>query len=245
MKKSLIEKKSKKTKATDTISGAMLLAHQLLSTLTAMKWSLKMLNEGDFGQMSGEQKDIVGKIDERNDLLISLANRVLHTSKLEDGEYCCNLALVAMESVVNSVMGHYKEEAAKKGVSLEFKKIAGKIPILMADEEMLKIAVQNILDNAIKYTPKGGAIQVSLDSDLKNVELKVQDTGMGVPQNQKSHLFHKFFRADNAMKLNPVGSGLGLFITKKIVGGHGGKIWVDSKENKGSTFYISLPAGND
>lgn len=239
MPKKLFKTQNKKT--TNTVSGAMLLSHQLISTLTAMKWSLKMLKDGDFGQMNTEQNDIVGKIDERNDMLISLANRVLHTSKMESGQYCCNQGLVAMENVVNSVMEYCKKGAAKKGINMEFKKPAEKMPILMADGEMLGIAVQNIFDNAIKYTPAKGSIIVSLGSEGKNVELKVQDSGIGVPQQQKDRLFHKFFRADNAIKSNPVGSGLGLFISKSIVQAHGGKIWFDSKENEGSAFYISLP----
>jgi len=225
----------------EAISGAMLLSHQLMSTLTAMKWSLKMLTQGDFGAMTKEQQDIVGKIDQRNDLLISLANRVLHTSKLEDEKYCCNLASVNIETIISSTMGYSKESATKKGVNLEFKRLTEKIPALRADEEMLKIAVQNLFDNAIKYTPAGGKVTVFLDSDGKNVEFKIQDSGIGVPEKQKGRLFHKFFRADNAIKLNPVGSGLGLFISKNIIGAHGGKMGFDSKENKGSAFYFSLP----
>lgn len=244
MKKTLPKKhpKAHGKSVTDTISGATLLSHQLMSTLTAMKWSLKMLREGDFGAMSKEQKDIMGKIDQCNDLLISLADRVLHTSKLEDEKYCCNQGLVNIESIVNSTMEYCKEGAGTKNIVMEFKKPAKRMPALIADEEMLKIAIQNIFDNAIKYTPMGGKIKISLNSNGRNIELGVQDSGIGVPQKQRKGLFHKFFRADNAVKLNPVGSGLGLFICKNIVQAHHGKIWFDSKENEGSTFYISLPA---
>ncbi|MSU60519.1 MAG: HAMP domain-containing histidine kinase [Candidatus Staskawiczbacteria bacterium] len=224
-----------------TITGAMLLSHQLMSTLTAMKWSLKMLNQGDFGQMSKEQKNITEKIDQRNDILITLANRVLHTSKLEDEKYCCNPGVVNMEEAVNTIMGYCKESAAKKSIAIEYTKLTEKIPAILADEEMVKIAIQNIFDNAIKYSLEGGSIKVSLGFNDKNVELKIQDSGIGVPDSQKEHLFHKFFRAGNAIKLSAAGSGLGLFISKNIIEAHNGKIWFDSEENKGSTFYLSLP----
>ena len=224
-----------------TISGAMLVSHQLMSTLTAMKWSLKMLDQGDFGPVSSGQKNILEKIGQRNDMLISLANRVLHASKLEDETYCCNMGLVDMTAMVTSTMEYCKEIAAQKNISMEFEVPPHKILLPKADEEMLKVAVQNIFDNAIKYTRDGGNVKISLHSDEKNATLCIQDSGIGVPENQKRDLFQKFFRAENAVKLHPAGSGLGLFICKSIIEAHGGKIWFDSTENQGSSFYISLP----
>ena len=225
----------------DSISGALFLSHQLMATLTAMKWSLQMLNQGDFGPISQEQKSIIEKMAQKNDLLISLANRVVHTVKLENEQYCCNQGPVTMENLVNAVLEYCKEAATKKGVILEFKKPATKIPSLTVDEEMIKIALQNLIDNAIKYSPQGGVVQVGLVSDGKNVQLTIQDAGIGVPQKQKNKLFHKFFRADNAIASSATGSGLGLFISQNIIQAHGGKIWFDSIEHEGSTFYFSLP----
>ncbi len=243
MKKSSVKKEPVALNKTggDYMSGPMLLSHQLMSTLTAMKWSLKMLADGDFGRLSKEQKSIVEKIDQKNDLLVSLANRVLHTAMLESGSYCCNQSLVDMESIITSIIAYDKEGFAKKSIVVKFKKLAEKIPLFSADAEMLKIVIQNIFDNAIKYTLPGGTVKIFLDFDGKNIYIKVQDSGIGVPEKQKSKLFHKFFRADNAIGLNPAGSGLGLFICKSIIRAHGGNIGFESKENEGSVFYVSLP----
>ena len=111
----------------------------------------------------------------------------------------------------------------------------------MLDAEKAKLAFQNIIDNAVRYTSLNGQITISLKIVDKNIEFSVEDSGVGVPENQQARIFTKFFRGANAVRMNTEGSGLGLFIAKNIVEAHGGKIWFKSEENKGTTFYISFP----
>ena len=115
------------------------------------------------------------------------------------------------------------------------------MPKAMADVDKIRIAVQNLVDNAINYTSSGGRVTVSLNYGRNELGVVVKDTGVGIPEDQKKRIFSKFFRGSNVIKVETDGSGLGLFITKNIIEAHGGKIWFESEEGKGTTFSFSLP----
>jgi signal transduction histidine kinase len=214
--------------------------HRLKHGLAAIKWSLKMILSGDFGEISDEQKDIIEKSLEDNEKLILLSDNLLNGTDVDKTKKFLSRDLCDAELIVNSVIKSYESKIAEKKIKLEFTAPEEKTEIFL-DKEKIKIAIQNILDNAIRYTKEGGKIVISLSRNQGNVELKIQDSGMGIPENQKRKLFTKFFRGDNAIKVNDDGSGLGLFIAKNIIEAHGGKIWFESEENKGSTFYVALP----
>ena len=114
----------------------------------------------------------------------------------------------------------------------------GKINV---DPNLIRIVFQNLISNSVKYTPQNGTIVVSLKKEGDNVLISVSDTGYGIPLNQQSKIFKKFFRADNVVDKETDGTGLGLYIIKEIVEKSGGKIWFSSKENQGSTFFVSIP----
>jgi len=105
----------------------------------------------------------------------------------------------------------------------------------------LTLAIRNLVNNAIFYTGAGGEVIISIKRNGSNVEFSIKDTGIGIPKNQQTRVFSRFFRADNAIRKETEGTGLGLFITKNIIEAHGGKIWFESIENKGTTFFFSLP----
>ncbi len=233
--------KEKSIKKTSKIPSDIIFSHQLMAALTSIKWSLKMLLGGDFGKISEEQKNVVGKIMEKNETLISLANRMLNNAKCADEKYCNNQSSVNIEDLIEFVINSSKEDFIKKNITIEFKKPKQKTPSITIDEEMVKLAIQNVLDNAIKYTPQKGKITITLILNKDAVEFNIQDSGMGIPEDQKDKVFNKFFRATNAVQVSPTGSGLGLFIAKSIMEAHKGKIWFKSKENEGSAFYFSLP----
>ena len=111
----------------------------------------------------------------------------------------------------------------------------------MIDVEKIKIAIDNIINNAITYTPTGGKVTISLSGNKEEIEFSVKDTGIGIPENQQERIFTKFFRGANATKMETEGTGLGLFIVKNIIEAHGGKTWFESKEGVGTTFYFNLP----
>jgi signal transduction histidine kinase len=119
------------------------------------------------------------------------------------------------------------------------------LPKIKADREKIEIVVQNLIENAINYSAVGGSVTVSMDCDKLNLKFLVKDTGMGILEHQKPRLFTKFFRGENAAKMDTQGTGLGLFMAKNIIKAHGGKIWFESKWGEGSTFYFSLPLGKN
>ena len=216
-------------------------AHQLRTPLSAIKWTLKMLLDGDLGKITGEQRDFIEKTYKSNERMINLINDLLDVSRIEEGRYLYKPILTNLESVIQFVVNSYKEEIERKKLKFEFKKPEKKLPEVRVDVEKIKLAIDNLLGNAIRYTLAGGEVTVSLKCVKKEIELSVKDTGVGIPKDQQGRVFTKFFRAANAIRMETEGSGLGLFIAKNIIEAHGGKIWFESEEGKGTTFYFTLP----
>lgn len=236
-----MKKKERKIGKKNKIDFVSLVAHQLKTSLSAMKLSFQMLLNGDFGALNQEQKDIIEKLHQRNNMLIHSVNDLLNMIRIEDKGYFYHFDRVDIEDLINSIIIFSQEELKRKKIIFQFEKPIVKLPKIMLDKEKICLAIQNIFDNSIKYTPLGGQITISLKNDNKNLEIKIQDSGIGIPDSQKKNIFEKFFRGSNAVKAQTIGSGLGLFITKEIIESHQGKIWFESKENKGSTFFITIP----
>ncbi len=218
-----------------------LAAHQLRTPLSAIKWTLRMLLDGDLGKITEEQEDFIEKTYKSNERMITLINDLLDVTRIEEGRYLYKPVLADFEPICQFVINSYQEEIGRRGLKFEFKKPEKKLPRVMLDVEKMRLAIQNLLDNAIRYTPLAGQITVSLKLGQKGIEFSVKDTGVGIPKDQQGRVFTKFFRAANVMRLATEGSGLGLFITKNIIEAHGGKIWFESEEGKGTTFYFTLP----
>jgi len=216
-------------------------AHQLRTPLSAIKWSLKMLLEGDLGTISKEQREFIEKTYKANERMIALINDLLNVSRIEEGKFLYRPVLSDIEAITQSVINFYKEEIEKKKIKFNFRKPKKKIPRVKVDVEKIKLAIQNLLENAIRYTPIGGRITISLKTNKKTVKFQIKDTGIGIPKKQQERIFTKFFRGANAIRMETEGSGLGLFITKNIIEAHGGKIWFESEEGKGTTFFFTLP----
>jgi len=216
-------------------------AHQLRTPLSAIKWTLRMLLDGDLGKITEEQRDFIEKTYKSNERMINLINDLLDVTRIEEGRYLYKPVLIDFEPLVQSVINTYREEIKKKELKLEFKKPEKKLPQVRVDVEKMGLAIQNLLDNAIKYTLDGGEIIISLVPAEKAIEFLIKDTGIGIPKNQQDKVFSKFFRGSSAIKMETDGSGLGLFIAKNIIEAHGGKIWFESEEGKGTTFYFTLP----
>lgn len=216
-------------------------AHQLRMPLSIIKWSAKMLFDEDVGKLTKEQKEYLDKIYQSNERMIILINNLLDVAKIEEGKYIYRPTIENIEKLIESVIKTYKQEIKAKNINFVFKKPVLKIPETRMDVEKINLAIDNLLNNALRYTPFKGKVTISLKCDIKEIEFSIKDNGIGIPKDQEKEIFTKFFRAVNAKKVKPEGSGLGLFVVKKIVEAHKGKIWFETEENKGTTFYFILP----
>jgi len=219
-----------------------LVAHQLRTPLSAIKWTLKLFLDGELGELSNKQKSYLEKTYQANERMIILIKDLLDVAKIEESRYLEKAAAVDFVKTIEAVIELYQKEIKQKEINLVFEKPKS-LPLLTVDVEKIKLAIQNLLDNALRYTPHGGEIvlKASLNKPKNEVIFMIKDTGIGIPFYQQSRIFNKFFRASNVLKLGIEGSGLGLFIVKSIIEFHGGKIWFESEENKGTTFWFSLP----
>ncbi|MBM3250864.1 MAG: cell wall metabolism sensor histidine kinase WalK [Candidatus Nealsonbacteria bacterium] len=218
-----------------------LAAHQLRTPLSAIKWTLKMFLEGDLGKTTKEQKEFLEDAYSSNEKMITLVNDLLNVTRIEEGRYLYKLIPTAIEELVESIIGSYVDEIKKKKLKFKFKKPLKKLPKIMVDVEKMKIAIDNIINNAITYTLTGGDVMVSLGVGKKEIEFSAKDTGIGIPEKQQERIFTKFFRGANVIRMETEGTGLGLFIAKNIIGAHGGRIWFESEEGKGTTLYLTIP----
>ena len=216
-------------------------AHQLRTPLSAIKWTLRMLLDGDLGEMTPEQKNFIEKTYWSNERMITLINDLLDVTRIEEGRYLYRPALTDFEPVIQFVIDSFGEEIKRKNIKCEFKKPEKKLPEIIMDVEKIKIAIQNLLDNAVRYTPLGGNVIISLKYGKNEIEFSITDNGVGIPESQKQRVFSRFFRGVNVIRLETEGTGLGLYIAKNIIETHGGRIWFESEEGKGTTFYFTLP----
>lgn len=216
-------------------------AHQLRTPLSAIKWTLRMLLDGDVGRLSKEQLDLLEKTYQSNERMIGLINDLLNVTRIEEGRYIFKPTLVQLEQLCQEVIDAAKEGILRKKINFGFLTPREKLPPVKIDSEKIKLVIQNLLDNAIKYTTSGGRVTISLKKGKKEVELEIQDNGVGIPRDQQERVFTRFFRGANIIRLETTGTGLGLFIAKNIIEAHQGKIWFESEEGKGSTFHFTLP----
>ena len=216
-------------------------AHQLRTPLSSIKWTLRMLLDGDLGEITDEQREFIEKTYTSNEKMISLINDLLDVTRIEEGRYLYRPVLGDIEEILQSMLASYNDLAKARRLRIDFKKSDKKMSKVMVDVEKIRLAIQNLLENAIRYTPVGGTITVSLKRDKKEVIISIKDSGVGIPKDQRERVFSKFFRATNVVKMETEGSGLGLFITKNIIEAHGGRIWFESEEGKGANFFFTIP----
>lgn len=215
-------------------------AHQLRTPLSAIKWTIGMLMDEDFGKVSGEQKEFLGKTYVLNERMIGLVNSLLNVTRIEEGRFLYRPVQANFINLIKVILESSKSEIKRKGIKIKFTKPKN-FPKVLMDSEKVGLAIQNLVNNAIKYTPGGKTISILVEKKQNEIVFQIKDLGIGIPKDQQKRVFDKFFRGSNAIKLETEGSGLGLFIAKNIVEAHGGKIRFESKQNKGTTFWFTLP----
>ena len=219
-----------------------LASHQLRTPLSTVNWYAEMLLAGDVGELNDKQKKYLNEVYTSNQRMVELVNALLDVSRLELGTFIIEPELTDICGLAKNVIAEQKPQIDVKKIKFLFS-CEKKVMFLQADPKLLRMVMQNILSNAIKYTPDGGKIKFAISiSDKENIKIKISDTGYGIPKNQHGKIFTKLFRADNVRDKDTNGTGLGLYIVKSIVENSGGKIWFESqKENGGTIFYVTLP----
>lgn len=210
-------------------------SHQLRTPLTSVKGYISMILEGDAGKITPTQKKLLTQSFFSSQRMVYLIADLLNVSRLRTGKFVIETTPVNLADVVEEELEQLSETALARSLKLNYTKPRN-FPDLMLDETKTRQIIMNFVDNAIYYTPTGGKITVHLANKPSTVELRVEDNGMGVPKREQKHLFTKFYRAGNARKVRPDGTGLGLFMAKKVIVSQGGAIIFESKEGKGSTF---------
>ena len=217
-----------------------LASHQLRTPLTALNWISETLVAGVGGELSPKQKKYMERITKSSRRMTTLVNTLLNVSRLDLGTLSIEPKSLIVEEIVKNCFKMLSREIAQKDITIK-EKYDSDNPKLHADPKLLQIVLENILTNAIKYTPNGGHVNFTFKKNKNDYLFVVTDTGIGISKNDQDNIFKKLFRSDNARILDPEGSGLGLYIVKQIVDQSGGKIWFESKVGQGTTFNISWP----
>jgi len=215
-------------------------SHQLRTPLTAVKGYISMILEGTYGQLAEKQVRPMENVYQSNERLIKLVNDLLNLSRLDAGKIEFSPELISLEEMVSDLIEELRINAEKKGLYMKMVKSLKPLPKIMVDQDKLRQVILNIIDNAIKYTNKGG-ITIELKKIDGEEEIKVSDTGEGMTKKEIESLFQMFSRATAGTQLHTEGAGLGLYVARQFIEMHGGKIWAESPgKSKGSTFYIQL-----
>ena len=218
-----------------------IVSHQLKSPLTGMKWSLDLLLGKRIGEFNDKQRDYLKSTQENVLRMIRLVNDLLDVSRIENKGLKIIFQKVSLSEMVKGVTEELGFFARANNVQIKLE-IENDIPEVNTDPMKIRMVIQNLIDNAIKYSGgKDGAVKVNLSKKDGSVCCRVEDFGVGIPKDQQDKVFDKFFRSDNVMKKQTIGTGLGLYIAKAVVKSSGGKIGFTSEEGKGSVFWFTLP----
>lgn len=217
-----------------------LASHQLRTPLTTISWYTELILGTDSGNLTDEQRNYLEVIYQGNRRMIDLVNALLNVSRLELGTLLIEPEPTDLKQLCNNVLRDVEPLIREKKHRVQFD-FDESIESVKVDPRLMTMIVQNLLTNAIKYTPEEGFVSLEILKRYPDVMLRVSDTGFGIPVDQQDRIFSKLFRAENVTSRNTEGTGLGLYIVKSIMDHAGGRVWFESEENKGTTFYVTIP----
>ena len=217
-------------------------SHQLRSPLSNLKWAVDFLMSGKLEDVSKKQMEYFKILKENSARMAELISDLLIVSRIEQKKFPLKKESFVMTNLVKEVMRGVSIFARASNVEIKID-IKDNLPEILADPSQLRLVVENLLDNAIRYVKAKGKVEVRLEKQNKSIYFEVKDNGVGIPKEDQKYIFQRFFRSANVMRHQTEGSGLGLYIAKSIVEKSGGKIGFESQENKGSTFWFTIPIG--
>jgi PAS domain S-box-containing protein len=215
-------------------------SHELRTPLAIIKESLNLVFEGILGGISERQKDVLGQANNYVSHLQRLIEELLDFSRIETGRMKLRYTMVNIKDLINNSADYYKKLSFEKDIDLVYHLPKKDINVFLDGEKILQV-LNNLLDNALKFTERGGKVTISLKVLTDKIIVEVADNGIGISKNEFNKLFNKFSQVSNSHKVKNKGIGLGLSIAKEIVERHGGSIWAKSRIGVGSKFYFSLP----
>src|SRR3989338_5345306 len=233
--------KGKKQKGDSQAEFVNLTSHKLRTPLSGSKWMLELLQKTDTGNLNKQQKEFIEKIYASNERMIALVNDLLEVAGIDQGNTKLYLQPTDLSTVVRSLIKEKEKEIKKKHLQVSVMIEAEPFPQVISEANKIKQALNNIISNAITYTPVGGKISVDLKAQDGMALGSVADNGPGIPKAQQGSIFNKFFRGSNILGVETSGTGLGLYISKSFIEASGGKLWFKSTEGQGTTFYFTLP----
>ena len=216
------------------------ISHELRTPLASLKALVDTLRDGALDDPPAAQR-FLDRMETETDALAQIVDELLELSRLESGRVPFRMSPVAVPELINAPVERLRSQAQRAELSLRID-LSPDLPRVVADIERIQRVISNLVHNAIKFTPSGGAVRISaeLDAEEDEMVIAVKDTGVGIPADDLPRIFERFYKVDRARQRSS-GTGLGLAIARHIVQAHNGRIWVDSVEGQGSTFYFSLP----
>lgn len=215
-------------------------SHQLRTPLTSVKGYISMVLDGDAGKVSVSQRQLLDEAFNSSERMVRLINDFLNVSRIQTGKFIIDKHPIDMSQLIEQEIDSLQSSAIVHNMKFIYNPPKN-FPMVDIDEGKIRQVVMNFADNAIYYSNDNSDININLSVDSDNIIFTIKDTGIGVPAAEQDELFTKFYRASNAKKQRPDGTGVGLYLAKKIINAHEGKVIFESAQNKGSTFGFSIP----
>lgn len=214
-------------------------SHQLRTPLSNLKWAIELLMSGRVNSMTAKQAEYFMILKENSARMEELVSDLLIVARIETAKLPLKKIEFSLEDLIKDLIAEFEPftKASNVEISLETEK---NLPRIANDPSQIKIVIENLIDNAIRYIKDKGKVAIRLLRKDKNIYFEIKDNGVGIPKEDQKYIFQKFFRSENVVKYQTQGSGLGLYISKAIIEGSGGKIGFQSQGGRGSTFWFTL-----
>lgn len=217
-----------------------LASHQLRTPITSIRWNIEMMKNKELGTLSKDQKKIINNVYQSTERMIDLINGLLDISRIESGKLIVESKSTDIIKLVSNVVKQFRETINEKKQNITITNDPV-FPKVIIDPKLIRQVLINLLSNATKFTPVSGKINIVISNNNKEVEIQISDTGVGIPANEQYKLFERFYRGSNISKLDSSGTGLGLYLSKIIVESTGGKIWLKSTQDQGTSVWVTIP----
>lgn len=215
-------------------------SHQMRSPLSTIKWYIEMLQNDKTGSLNGKQKELIKTISDANSKILGVVNDLLNVSDIESGSYRLATKKINLVAALDQAVAVNKPLAELKRIKISFKQ-SGEKYFAMADPEKARIVFENIVGNAVKYTGDGGNVSIRIYREPDSVVCEISDDGIGIDKEESQLIFQKFYRTKKTRRGSEIGTGLGLYICKALLGRMKGNIRFESGQGKGTSFFVSFP----